>query len=244
MRIFSYPRRAGTLVGCVLAAVLLVTVATQAGTWLDPNGGTITAPDMVVHTDGASDAKLHVACDSGCAASANQTVNQTQVNGVAVSVGNGTTDTGTQRVTLSSDGTGKVTIAAGTQAIGTIVPGVSASGNGNTTFTLVAANSNNSTSVKGSAGQVYHVSGFGISTTAPAFVKFYNKATAPTCGTDVPVWVEMIPAPAAGGAGFVDDIPSGLVFSTGIGICIVTGIANSDNTSVAATSYTINIGFK
>lgn len=69
MRIFSYPRRAGIFVGCALAAVLLVTVASQAGTWLDPNGGTITAPDMVVHTDGASDGKLHMACDSGCSGS-------------------------------------------------------------------------------------------------------------------------------------------------------------------------------
>ena len=49
---------------------------------------------------------------------ANQSVNQTQVNGVTVSVGNGTTDTGTQRVTLSSDSTGQVKLAAGANAIG------------------------------------------------------------------------------------------------------------------------------
>lgn len=40
--------------------------------------------------------------------SGTQNVNNIQINGVAVSVGNGTTDAGTQRVTLSSDGTGQV----------------------------------------------------------------------------------------------------------------------------------------
>lgn len=40
--------------------------------------------------------------------------NMTQLNGVATSVGNGTTDTGTQRVTISSDSTGQVNITDGT----------------------------------------------------------------------------------------------------------------------------------
>ena len=52
--------------------------------------------------------------------SGNQAVNQTQVNGVTVSVGNGTTDTGTQRVTLSSDSTGQVKLATGSNTIGAL----------------------------------------------------------------------------------------------------------------------------
>lgn len=40
--------------------------------------------------------------------------NMTQLNGVATSVGNGTTDTGTQRVSISSDSTGQVNITDGT----------------------------------------------------------------------------------------------------------------------------------
>ena len=45
-------------------------------------------------------------------------VNQTEIKGVAVSVGNGTTDTGTQRVTISSDSTGAVAVTnVGTFAV-------------------------------------------------------------------------------------------------------------------------------
>lgn len=40
--------------------------------------------------------------------------NVKQMNGVTTSMGNGTTDTGTQRVTLSSDGTGQVILTDGT----------------------------------------------------------------------------------------------------------------------------------
>jgi hypothetical protein len=47
-------------------------------------------------------------------------VNMTQLNGVAGSVNNGTTDAGTQRVTLSSDSTGQVKLAAGTSTIGNV----------------------------------------------------------------------------------------------------------------------------
>lgn len=54
------------------------------------------------------------------ALTANQSINQTQMNGVAVSAGNGTSDTGTQRVTLASNSTGQVAIAAGAASIGTV----------------------------------------------------------------------------------------------------------------------------
>lgn len=47
-------------------------------------------------------------------------VNMTQINGVASSVGNGTTDTGTQRITLSSDSTGQVKLATGANTIGAV----------------------------------------------------------------------------------------------------------------------------
>lgn len=52
------------------------------------------------------------------ALTANQSVNNAQVAGVAVSTGNGVSGTGVQRVTLASDSTGQVALAAGTNAIG------------------------------------------------------------------------------------------------------------------------------
>jgi hypothetical protein len=46
--------------------------------------------------------------------------NETKVGGNAIAVGNGTTSTGTQRVTISSDSTGQVTLAAGAATIGAL----------------------------------------------------------------------------------------------------------------------------
>jgi filamentous hemagglutinin len=51
---------------------------------------------------------------------ANQTINLAQVNGVATSTGNGVSGTGVQRVTLASDSTGQVTLAAGSATIGAL----------------------------------------------------------------------------------------------------------------------------
>ena len=46
---------------------------------------------------------------------------------------------------------------------------------------------------------------------------------------------------AANGAGSNIALPVGKIFSTGIGYCVVTGIANADNTAVAAATFLINI---
>lgn len=51
---------------------------------------------------------------------ANASTNVAQVNGVTTAVGNGTTSTGTQRVTLSSDSTGQVAIAGTVTVTGTV----------------------------------------------------------------------------------------------------------------------------
>lgn len=114
---------------------------------------------------------------------------------------------------------------------------------GTTSYKLIVANSNNSTSVKGSAGQVYSGQVFNNGAVI-AYLKLYNKATAPTCGTDTPVKVIQIPASAASsGSGAVFQIPVGSAFSLGIGICVVTGIADNDNTSVAATTYVVDLDY-
>lgn len=51
---------------------------------------------------------------------ANSSVNVNQIAGTATSVNNGTTDNGTQRVTLSSDSTGQVKLATGANTIGSL----------------------------------------------------------------------------------------------------------------------------
>lgn len=111
---------------------------------------------------------------------------------------------------------------------------------GVTKFTLTAAASTNATNIKASAGSLYHIGVYNNSATL-AWVSFYNTAGTPTCGTSI-VYQTMIPANSTSGAGAVEDFAVPLDFSTGIGICVATGIAGTG--SVAATSYVVNLGFK
>lgn len=104
----------------------------------------------------------------------------------------------------------------------------------------LSAATNNSTLVLGRSAIVKVV--HAVNTTATLYyLKLYNKATAPTCGTDIPVFTTPIPASATGGAPVSPDMSDGLLFPLGVGFCIVANIADNDNTS-AATGVAVNIG--
>lgn len=145
------------------------------------------------------------------------------------------------RATAAVTGTATVTTTF------TAFPGVAKSftiTSGATPFHLIAANTNNSTSVKGSPGVVFAAQ-LGNNSTAVAYLKLYDKATAPTCGTDVPKKTIIIPAsPSAAGAGDNFHVAIGTGFTLGIGICVTTGIADNDNTAPAAATYAINLDYK
>src|SRR5581483_5493004 len=68
---------------------------------------------------------------------------------------------------------------------GTVAPASSATGAA-TKARVKSAASTNATSVKASAGRLYQIHLCNTSA-ALKFVKFYNKASAPTVGTDTPV---------------------------------------------------------
>lgn len=93
---------------------------------------------------------------------------------------------------------------------------------------LSSAATTNGANIKGSAGNVYKVSGNNTVATKK-YIKLYNKATAPTVGTDVPVMTVVIPISAA----FSVDIPA-LYFPLGIGIAITGASADADATAIAA----------
>lgn len=123
----------------------------------------------------------------------------------------------------------------------TAVPTTSATATtgGASTSLLIAANSTNATSLKASAGTLYGCQVFNNGATI-GYLKFYNKASSPTVGTDTPIKVIMIPA----SSGAVVDLPSmGVAFSTGIAYAVTAGIANTDTTAVAASEYIINIDY-
>lgn len=76
-----------------------------------------------------------------------------------------------------------------------------------------------------------------------AYVKLYNKATAPTVGTDVPEMIIAVPA-AVGGVPGTASPPigySGYRFALGLGIAITAGAADNDTTAVAAGQVKVKL---
>ena len=108
-----------------------------------------------------------------------------------------------------------------------------------TTYNVVTAASTNSAVVKASAGMLYEITISNPTATA-AYVKLYNKTTAPVVGTDVPVMTISVPATSA------TTMPVSLIFgqvgkrfATGIGIACTAAAAATD-TGVSVVGIQIN----
>lgn len=115
-------------------------------------------------------------------------------------------------------------------------------GNGMSTFhKLFSAATTNATSVKGSAGVIGGIYLYN-SNAAVRYFKLYNKASAPTVGTDTPVLV--IPLPP-NGLQKVDHAVSsfGMRFSTGIAYAITTGLADADTGAVGANDVVVGLNY-
>lgn len=151
--------------------------------------------------------------------------NLSQVAGTTTSTGNGTTNAGNQRVNVASDNTPFETIPVATATTT------------DTTLrcTLVSAASTNSTSCKGSAGNVYGYR-FVNTTVTIYYLRMYNSSSAPTCSSATG-FIESIPIPPAGASGQAGGIvsiePFGEGYGTGIGFCFTGGSSSTDNTNAA-----------
>lgn len=99
---------------------------------------------------------------------------------------------------------------------------------------LVSAASTNATSVKTSAGNISALY-LTNNSAAPKWFKLFNKASAPTVGTDVPILSICIPASST------KDIPFTRQFncSTGIAYAITGAAADADTTAVAANDVQV-----
>jgi hypothetical protein len=106
---------------------------------------------------------------------------------------------------------------------------------------LISAASTNATSLKASDGQLGFIWAVNLNA-AVRYLKLYNKASAPTVGTDTPIATLPIPASTTG-AGFVLPIPGGVNFSTGIAYALTTGAADSDTGAVAANEIFLFLGY-
>jgi hypothetical protein len=94
---------------------------------------------------------------------------------------------------------------------------------------LSSAATTNATSVKATPGDVFKFTG-NNTTATKRYLKFYNKASAPTVGTDTPI----LTFPLLGSAAFDISITQGAYFSTGIAYAITGAAADADTTAVSA----------
>jgi hypothetical protein len=95
---------------------------------------------------------------------------------------------------------------------------------------LSSAATTNATSLKASAGRLFKIRGLNNAASI-RYLKLYNKASAPTVGTDVPV----ITIPLRASADFDIDLGVyGYFFSTGIAYAITGAVADADATAIVA----------
>lgn len=229
-------------VGVMALSVRTNTATARAGTDGDYQ-------PLITDTNG----RLHVKLPS------NEPINMAQMSGVNVTMGNGVSGTGVQRVTIASDSTGQVklaansgvdvgdvdvtSISAGSNLIGDVgISGARTSG-GTSIFRSIDLDETEE-EIKATAGQIYWIHATNTATT-PRYLKIYN-ATAATVvvGTTTPVLTFLVPSQGdANGAGFVLSIPNGIAFGTAITAAATTGVADADTGAPGANEVIVNIGY-
>lgn len=105
---------------------------------------------------------------------------------------------------------------------------------------LSSAATTNATLIKATAGRLFLIIGRN-NVASIRYLKFYNKASAPTVGTDVPVLTIALDASAK----FEIDLnPYGQFFTTGIAFAITGAVADNDTTAIAAADIlALNVWF-
>lgn len=124
---------------------------------------------------------------------------------------------------------------------GTVTANVKpATSGGLSLFHLVSAASTNATLVKGSPGQVFGWYGYNSNAAARKIVLYDATTNPPVPGTTAVKMSIVIPA----GSGANVEFTNGIEFATGIGLAMVTGLADSDTTGVAANDLVFNLMYK
>lgn len=156
--------------------------------------------------------------------------NVTQWNSTTVDTNSGNKSAGTLRVVLATDQPALTNAQP-------VSPQAASSGGSTPSHTITAA-STNATSLKASAGVVWGID-VSNSNAAARYLKLYDKASAPTVGTDTPKKTYQVP----GSGTLIRAFPVGLNFPTGIAWAITTGIADSD-TGAVGTDISVDIDWK
>lgn len=105
-------------------------------------------------------------------------------------------------------------------------------------FKRIATADVNAVSLKATAGRLYLLVASNLTASAK-FVKLYNKTSAPTVGTDVPVLT--FPVQANQTVTLYSDSPDGgLPFSAGVAFAMTGAVGDADATALAAGDMVIN----
>ncbi len=216
----------GTMMAVTASIGLPVNVVSGATKILD-TGGT---------NELAVDASGHIGINNF---PATQAANLTEINGTAISSGNAlpvTVENWQAQTPVNIDQVNGATLSNSNP-----VPtsDVATTAGGSTPSHAISAASTNSTLVKSTAGQIY---GLAISNTnsAARYFKLYNKATAPTVGTDTPVRTIQIP----GNSTVICAFPVGLSFSLGIGYGATGAMGDSDTTAIGSGDLSMDVDYK
>lgn len=213
--------------------------------------GLLAGAEVSFDTDNDGNPLLVVIVDGGAAGLAHVVLDDGGGNPPVLNVIPGDGAGGPAEVILGSGSgayVGNVGLVAGSQNIGNVafqanstvglLPSATNSGAANA-HKLQSAATTNATSVKGSNGIL--TGGSARNTTASAkFLKFYNKASAPTVGTDVATMIIGIPPNASINLGEVFGA-AGYRLATGIAYALTGAYANSDTTALAAADVEVNL---
>jgi hypothetical protein len=142
-------------------------------------------------------------------------------------------------LTLGISGTSRSVEPAPNVQVSNTVPVTVSTLPAGTGHTLLAAATTNATSVKVTAGNVFELTLTNYSA-APKFVKLYDKASAPTVGTDSPIAVLEIAANATRQVEFGN---LGKRLGTGIAYAITGAQAIADTTAVAAGDVRVSMTY-
>lgn len=147
------------------------------------------------------------------------------------------TDSWTPSVALVASNTAANLQTTATVTAGTINPVVPAT----PYFLNSAATTNGALIITGTSNvSSFYATNEGATT---AYIKLYNKATAPTVGTDVPEMIIPVPAAASGVPGVANPNIGfhGFRFALGLGIAITGAAGHTDTTAVAAGQVKVKI---
>ena len=108
-------------------------------------------------------------------------------------------------------------------------------------YSAIAPNNTTGVQIKASAGLITGIQ-MGSIASGSIYLKLYDKATPPVCGTDTPVKRIPVPEISVFSATLAPlDFPVGIKFNFGIGYCVTVGLADSDITAPDANTVITNI---